>query len=405
MDSTTFLTEMLLPEEGQEIEAESIYQVLQEVKDGRQKRGRRYEAAVALTIIVLAKMAGEKAMSGIAHWARLRLEWLEQKLPLKCATLPCANTYQYICDRIALEELNQKLGAYFATVKAAAVEPKCPESRASAVGRGEHHLALDGKSLRGTAAAGTLPRKAVHLVGLYHVTQQYVLRQATVPGLGQERKAALHLMQGMNLQGCVVSADALHTQPAWCQQILAQGGDYLLIAKRNQPTLQDDISLLFSQPPVPWLPEQQAFNVNKGHGRIEVRCLRTSRELGAYLAPKWPQVAQVFQVERRITRGRSTTETTYGLTSLPPQVSPAPRLLRLIRDHWHIENRLHWRRDVTLGEDACRVRTGQTPQVLAALNNVVLALMDYLGVDNVAAQTRVFAAHPADALALITDPL
>jgi hypothetical protein len=108
-------------------------------------------------------------------------------------------------------------------------------------------------------------------------------------------------------------------------------------------------------------------------------------------------VAPVFQIERRITRCCISTEMAYGLTSLPLRVTPAPRLLRLICDHWHIENRLHWRRDVTSGEDACRVRTGQIPKALAALNNVVLALMDYLGANNVAAQTRAFAARPADA--------
>jgi len=406
MESTTFLAGMPLPIEGQGIETESLYQVLQKVTDGRKKRGRRYEAAVVLTIIVLAKMAGEKKLSGIAHWARLRLKWFQQRLPLKRASLPCANTYQYICDHIAVDELNERLGEYFAAVKGAAVEPKSRESSEAMTGRGEHHLALDGKSLRGTAAPGGLRRGAVHLVGLYHVTGRYVLRQVAIPGLGQERETALRLIQTVNLQGYVVSADALHTQAAWCRQILTLGGDYLLIIKRNQPTLRDDVALLFSQPPVPWLPEQQAAKVNKSHGRIEVRRLRTSSELGEYLMPKWPQVAQVFQIERCITRGSTTTtETTYGLTSLPPQVTPPSRLLRLIRNHWHIENRLHWRRDVTLGEDACRVRTGQTPKVLAALNNVVLALMDYLGVENVALQTRVFAAHPDDALALITAPL
>ena len=195
MKSTTFLTELPLPEEGQEIDAKSLYQVLQEVQDGRKKRGRRYEAAVVLTIIVLAKMAGETALSGIAHWARLRLEWIQSKLPLKRAALPCANTYQYICDHIAVDELNERLGAYFSIIKAEGVKPEGAESSASAVGRGEHHLALDGKSLRGTTVAGEQPQKAVQLISLYHVTQQYVRRQITVPGLGQERKTAMCLMQ------------------------------------------------------------------------------------------------------------------------------------------------------------------------------------------------------------------
>jgi predicted transposase YbfD/YdcC len=406
MKSTTYLAGIQLPPKEHRVEARSLYQVLQEVTDGRKKRGRRYEAAEVLTIIVLAKMAGEKAVSGIAHWARLRLDWLGQLLPLKRGTLPCANTYQYICDHIALDELNEKPGLYFAAVRGTAAEPEAEIPDGPAVERGALHLALDGKSLRGTAGTGTRPLTAVQLIGLYHVTQQYVLRQVEVPGPGQERKTALRLMKEMDLRGCLVSADALYTQPAWCQQILAQGGDYLLIAKRNQPTLQEDIALLFSQQPVPWLPEQAARSVNKGHGRIEVRYLRTSSELGDYLAPKWPAIGQVFQIERRITRDhRTTTEVAYGLTSLSLKQAPAPRLLHLIRDHWHIENRLHWRRDVTLGEDACRVRLGQTPQVLAALNNAVLALMDYLDVDNVPAQIRAFGARPAAALALLLSPL
>lgn len=406
MKSTTILGGILLPADEQKVEARSLYQVLQEVTDGRKKRGRRYEAAVALTVIVLAKLAGESGLSGIAQWARLRLEWLQRRLPLKRATLPCANTYQYICEHISLDELNEKLGAYFATLGAAAVRPERVASGAAVLERGAQHLALDGKSLRGTAGAGGAVQEAVQLLALYHVTDQYVLRQVTIPRPGQERKTALTLLRKLDLRGCVVSADALYTQSAWCRQILAQGGDYLLIAKRNQPTLQADIALLFSQLPVPWLPEQRTHHTNKRHGRLERRRLRTSAELGDYLAPKWPAVAQVFQIERCITkRNHTTTELAYGLTSLPIQVAPAPRLLRLIRQHWHIENRLHWRRDVTLREDACRVRTGRTPHVLAALNNAVLALMDYLGVPNAAAQSRVFDARPADALVLLMRPL
>jgi hypothetical protein len=153
MKSTTDLSEILLPLEGQKAEARSLYEVLQEVTDRRKKRGRRHEAALVLTLIVLAKMAGEKVVSGIAQWARLRRDVLEQMLPLKRTTLPCANTYQYTCDHIALDELNEKLGTYFGAARAAAAEAETLTSRTAAAGRGEKHLALDGKSLRGTAAA------------------------------------------------------------------------------------------------------------------------------------------------------------------------------------------------------------------------------------------------------------
>ena len=402
MEFTTFVDRIVLPDDGQEVESRSLYEELGHVTDGRKKRGRRYQAAVILTLIVLAKMTGETSLLGIADWARLRLDELQSALSLVRAALPCANTYRYLCDHIDLDELNERLAAFFKDAEERARRSRGIDSPAPLRTRGEHHLALDGKSLRGTAGRKACDHEAVQLLGLYHVTHQYMVRQVTIPGPGREKETALKLMQEVDLTGCVVSADALHTQPAWCQQILDQGGDYLLIAKRNQPTLQEDIALLFSHPPVPWLPEDEACSVNKRHGRLEIRRLRTSQELGDYLAPKWPRVSQVFRIERRITRrGKTTVEVTYGLTSLPASVFSARCLLRLIRRHWYIENRVHWRRDVTLKEDASRVREGQTPHVMAALNNVVLALMDFLNVSNVAAQMRVFEAHPQEALSLL----
>lgn len=198
----------------------------------------------------------------------------------------------------------------------------------------------------------------------------------------------------------------MHTQPKWGQAIVERGGAYLLIAKRNQSELREAIALLFSQAPRPFLfPEQQAQSIDKQHGRLEVRKLRVSSELSLYLAPRWPQVAQVFQVERTITRhGKTTQEFAYGLTTLSALDLPPADLLALIRAHWHIENRNHWRRDVTLGEDACQVITGQVPQVLAALNNTVLALVDHQHLPNLAQAIRQFAASPAKALDLLLKP-
>lgn len=117
-----------------------------------------------------------------------------------------------------------------------------------------------------------------------------------------------------------MSADALHTQPKWGRTILARGGKYLLIAKRNQAEFPEAIAVLFSQAPQPYLfPEQQAHSVDKQHGRLEVHHLRVSYKLNDYMAPRWPNVAQIFQVERIVTHHRGAThELAYGLTILAP---------------------------------------------------------------------------------------
>jgi predicted transposase YbfD/YdcC len=119
---------------------------------------------------------------------------------------------------------------------------------------------------------------------------------------------------------------------------------------------------------------EQAETVEKGHGRLEVRRIATSREIAPDLG--WPGVAQVCRVERRREiAGKSSREVVYAVTSLPRERAGPDSLLALVRQHWAIENRLHWRRDVILREDASRVRSGAAPQALAALRNTALRLV------------------------------
>lgn len=117
-------------------------------------------------------------------------------------------------------------------------------------------------------------------------------------------------------------------------------------------------------------------------------------------------MGQVFCLTRTVQQqGQGRVQTVYGISSLLPHQASAARLLELVRRHWHIENRLHWRRDVTLREDHCQVRTGTAPLVLAALNNLVLAVFDFLRVQNGAKQMRLLDAQPDRALRLLLGSL
>lgn len=422
----------MIPEAAIKADAQSLYEVLAGVPDGRKPRGKRYSVALVLTLLLLAKMSGESKLSGVSQWARLRIDWVRVHLSIKRDKLPCANTYQNVCDQIDLAALNSRLADFFALplveqpveaeasvattavaesteLKTAEIEsgsaqpaPAAPSEMAAPV---PHQWVLDGKTLCGSHRLGQ-GKQAQSTLALYDLESRHVVAQRPLAGKGHERATALALVQELDLHGVLLSADALHTQPAWCHCVRRQGGDYLLIAKANQRTLYADIAYLFSEQPRPWMPEQHARQVNQDHGRLTIRSLRTSCQLNDYLAPTWPAVAQVFQLQRVVHRcNRTTTETVYGLTSLNPALTLPERLLYYIRRYWEIENRLHWRRDVTLGEDACTVSRGQTPQVLAALNNAILALSDRLHINNLAAQRRIFAARPDDALKLLLHPL
>ena len=118
----------------------------------------------------------------------------------------------------------------------------------------------------------------------------------------------------------------------------------------------------------------------------------------------WPGLAQVFRITRRRVHtgtGEVHEEVTYGVTSLPPERADAARLLQIMRQHWHIENRSHWVRDVTYGEDHSQVRVDSIPQVMAALRNTVIGLLRASGDAGIARAHRRYAAHPWAALALI----
>lgn len=123
------------------------------------------------------------------------------------------------------------------------------------------------------------------------------------------------------------------------------------------------------------------------------------------LHQSWPGLAQGFELVReRTAKGKVTVEVAYGITSLTPAEADARRLLGLVRDHWRIENCLHYVRDVTLGEDACRVRKGSAPQVLAALRNAAVHLLAGVSAESRAAATERLAARPDEALSLLGRP-
>jgi len=118
----------------------------------------------------------------------------------------------------------------------------------------------------------------------------------------------------------------------------------------------------------------------------------------------WPGAEQVVRIERRRTQrrtGKVEEEVVYGVTSLRAERADAAALLGLVRHHWHIENRSHWVRDVTFDEDRSQVRIGSIPEVMAALRNLAIGIQRRAGATNIAAAGRYYAAHPAQALALI----
>jgi predicted transposase YbfD/YdcC len=259
--------------------------------------------------------------------------------------------------------------------------------------------AVDGKYLRGAGAHGE-PTLLVSLVQHQHGA---VLAQTRVPPHQHESVGVRQVLTGQDLTGKVITLDAGLTHPALAAQILAQGGHYLMVVKRNQVRLYNEVTGYFETAPLacdrPW---RSAQTVTKGHGRLETRRLTCTDDLDGYLA--WPGVQQVVRrtCERMHLNTSVTTEAVmYALTSLTAQEATAADVERLWRGHWTIENRVHYVRDVTLGEDAHQMHTGNAPQALAALRNAWLNILRATGCTNIAAALRHYSWSIADALHLL----
>ncbi|HEY6075170.1 MAG TPA: ISAs1 family transposase, partial [Anaerolineales bacterium] len=383
--------EIKLRPEGFVFDVGSLFEALLALHDQRDARGIRYALVTVLVFVLLAKLAGEDGLRGIAQWVAERQEVLAEGLGLANPQAPCYTTYGRILGHaVAVAEFEQVVTAWVAGLPGAGHTVE---------------MALDGKTLRGTIPFGQT--RGVHLLAAYFPAEGLVFAQVAVESRENEIGVAPQVLKMLDLRGKIITGDALLTQRKLSLQIVEAGGDYVFPVKENQPQLLHDIQTLFAPEHCVkgFSPGPQDFRsaqqTEKGHGRIEQRRLTVSGELQGYL--NWPSVAQVFKLERAFTQvnaGKVTHETVYGVTSLTAQKAGATRLLQITRGHWGIESGLHYRRDVTLREDRSRVRIGHAPQAFAIINNLVLGLFARLGYTSAPEARRHFAAHLDEAVCL-----
>ena len=339
MHYNTFSVALAPVECWQEIDALSLYHVFEQLTDERRPRGKRYSLALILSLLTIGKLAGMTTLTAIAEWVRWRADWLRQVLPGTRATFPCVATYSNALQAVEAEQVVQTIAHFFTRLEA---QRRCGEEPSQLVGQPAraHHrqVALDGKTLRGTLGHAAPDQGSQHLVALYETQTGIVLDQQAVPDKANEIPLEATRLSPTQVAGRIVTADAMHTQRTCCADIHRFGGYYVLLAKANQPTLEEELRLFFTEPPVDCRDWRQARTCSKGHGRLERRELVASTELNEWLAATWPGVEQVFCVYRTSFRqGQRHVQTVYGITNLSPRQAGAARLLELVQRHWAIE--------------------------------------------------------------------
>ena len=335
-----------------------------EIADPREAWRVAHPLPEVLLLVVCASIASCDDFDDIAAWGEAHLPFLRRFLPYHHG-VPGERWLNILMNRI---DPNLFSACFMAWARE--LRPDAPDL-----------VALDGKTSRRThdRSAGVA---ALHLVSAFATRERLVLGQEAVATKSNEIEAIPALLdklgQAEGLKGSLVTIDAVACNPAIADKIVAQGADYLLAVKANQPTLQREIEAFFAAAPDATV--ERDTDLDKGHGRIEERRVFVSRDIawfnGGRRFPgehRFPRLAAVAKVETRTElRDRCRRDTRFFISSRPLS---AKALAEAVRAHWQIENALHWVLDVTFDDDGSRLRTGHGAKNMAIVRHFALNIV------------------------------
>ena len=325
---------------------------LEPLEDPRHGNAERHSLHDILVIALCTILCGGETCTDMALFGQSKREFLESFLTLRNG-IPSPDTFSRVFRLLDPEVFRRWFLGFMGQFAQGC----------------EGVLAIDGKTLRRSydRAEGQSP---LHLVSAWAAEQRLVLGQLAVDGKSNEITAVPKLLEMLALPGMVVTADAMHCQRQLSQQVLDQGADYVLALKGNQESLNEDVRLFLDDPATD---VAQATQTNKGHGRIEIRTASLSDDV-SWLQERhsWPGLAAVGKITASRQIGeRASVESRYYLLS---QAFPPERFNAIAREHWGIENRLHWMLDVVFNEDQSRNRKDHCPENLALMRKLALNL-------------------------------
>lgn len=334
----------------------SLITLLEEVPDPRVTATVEHDLVDILTIALCTILCGGESFYDMEQFGEVRLAWLKTFLRLRNGA-PRHDTYNRVFQALDPRKFADCLARWTQGVRAAL---------------GGEVVALDGKAMRRALNEGEDARV---IVSAWATESGLLLGQRKVRDKSNEITVVPELLRGLELAGCIVTADALHCQKEIAREIIEADADYVLALKGNQGTAFQEVKSFLNEA----IEREEkhlvfAETVDKEHGRLEVRRYWQSEQLDWFAGRKeWEGLRSVGMVEaRRTHKGRESVERRYYLSSLPAE---AIRFARAVRGHWGVENSLHWVLDVVFGEDQSRARTGHAAENLAATRRMAVNLL------------------------------
>lgn len=344
----------------------SILKYFGDLEDPRSDINLTHPLINVVSIAILGTICGADDWVAIETYGQAKADWLATFLDLSKGGIPSHDTFGRVFRWLDEEAFQAMFVKWTAEI--------CQATDGEVV-------ALDGKKLR-RSHDGHHDRDGIWMVSAWASKNRIVLGQTKVDEKSNEITAIPHLLAQLDLSGCVVTVDAINTQTAIAQQIVDAQADYVMAVKGNQGTLYEDLQLLFEGFEDEWYQSVQyetARCTNQGHGREEYRkvWVVSEREYRQYLRQesKWANLRSLIKlvtVRYVPTSDKMETTTRYFISSWRASASD---FLQAIRDHWQIENGLHWVLDVAFREDDSRIRKDHAPANMALLRHIAVNLL------------------------------
>lgn len=335
---------------------EALISILREVRDPRDVNA-RHDCASMLFLALMAMLCGAKNCVDIADFCVVNLEDLAEIVDLPHGP-PSHDSFSRLFRLLDPQEVARAFAQFARALRAALGLDAAPKV-----------VAMDGKRLRRGYESGRAFMPPL-MISVFD-TQTRLSLAARASDDGNEVKATLEALKALDLKGCVVTADALHCHPAMAEGIRARGGDYMLKLKKNNAPLYERAEQAFAKAEAK---KEIAFSesVETGHGRFE------RRRVSVVAAPKdanMPGLCKFARIERARGMSEAAAKTHVSYAALSQKLTPQ-KALALVREHWGVENNLHWPLDVVFDEDDARSRKNHAPQNLAFLRRMALDILN-----------------------------